>query len=1042
MKGSGVLIQLKNQIVKQFKFLICLLPGILIAIAGFAQQTRYSGIVRNNDGLPLRGVSVTLKNTNTGAISNDNGQFSLSADKGSSLKFSMVGYEPLEKLLGSDTIINVTLVATSDSSLNDVVVIGYGTATKRDLTGAISHLDKKVLETKVATSFVDFLKGSMPGVNISANNDAAGGGSVQVRGPASLKASSSPLIILDGVTFNGNLNDINPNDIASIDVLKDASSTAIYGAKGSAGVIAVTTKKGTTATPQISISSKLGVANMLGIPPLPTPEQYIQRRADYFKTIDYFKPDGQKKGEGYYDNPDNLPDGVTKDQWATYDGAFDGDYVETWLSRLQMADIEIKNYKAGKTVDWRDAVYQTGFRQDHDIAVSGRSNSTSYYTSLGYTDNKGFIVGDNFRSVHGRVNIESNITKWLQFGTTTQFADRSDNSITVIQGNADVMSPYGNMYNEDGSLAVYPIGDARVSNPVFKSQVDRYFYKAQTLNATLYGKLTLPYGITFRTNWNNRYGWIKDYYYTSDLNPGVSAGGDAKRNEYSDYEWSVENILNWTRRFNKVHQLDVTVVAGEEKFQTYNTIAENEGFAPNGNLIYHQLNLGINPSTTSTDEVQTGTSLLGRINYSYKDRYLLTASIRRDGFSAFGQNNPYGTYPAFAAAWRISDENFMKGSIFNDLKLRASWGTSGNRDIGRYAALARLNILDNIIGGENVKGVYQNTLANSNIKWETTHATDIGVDFGLFNNRFSGTIDAYYNKTTDLVLDRLLPGFTGYTSILANLGQVNNKGLELSLTSVNINNPGKVVWSTSLIFSMNRNSIVHLYGTTDSTTGKEADDISNGWFIGHGINDIRDYKITGIWQIGEEEQAAKYGKLPGDPKALDVNNDGVVNDQDKVWIGSYVPRYTASLRSDLQLFKNINFSFVIRGDFDYWGVNGLRRNEDNRYFQSSNSIWNDYWTPWNPSNTYGRLASNSNNPTVNFYEKRDYVRMQNATLSYTFPQELISKYSIKGLRAMVSVDNVFLITKWKYYDPELIDDGVSKVGRTPRIFTFGVYVTL
>ena len=241
----------------------------------------------------------------------------------------------------------------------------------------------------------------------------------------------------------------------------------------------------------------------------------------------------------------------------------------------------------------------------------------------------------------------------------------------------------------------------------------------------------------------------------------------------------MENILNWNYTFNKVHKIDVTAVAGSEKFQTFNTIASNEGFLPNGNLTYHQLNTGINPITTSDDEVQTGNSLLGRINYSYMDRYLLTASIRRDGFSAFGQNNPYGTYPAFAAAWRISQENFMKGSVFNDLKLRASWGTSGNRDIGRYAALGKLAILDNIEGGETVKGVYQTTLANSDIKWETTHATDIGVDFGLFNNRFSGTIDAYYNKTTDLVLNRLLPGFTGYSSVLANLGQVDNKGLEV-----------------------------------------------------------------------------------------------------------------------------------------------------------------------------------------------------------------------------------------------------------------------
>ncbi|SEA36535.1 TonB-linked outer membrane protein, SusC/RagA family [Arachidicoccus rhizosphaerae] len=1020
---------------KQFKFLFFLVPGMLIVMAGYSQQKKYSGTVRNNDGLPLRGVSVLIKDSKTGTMSNDNGQFILSAEAGSTLHLSMIGYVPKDELLSTDTIINVVLDATSDSTLNDVVVIGYGTTTKRDLTGAVSHLDSKVLETKVATSFVDFLKGTIPGVNVAINNGASGGGTLEIRGPASLTASTTPLIILDGVTFNGNLNDINPNDIASIDVLKDASATAIYGAKGSAGVVAITTKRGMSETPRVDFSSKIGVSNMLGIPPAASPEQYLQRRKDYLKTVDYFNPATSQKGEGYYDNPDDLPDGVTQEQWAGYDNGFDGDYVGTWLTRLKLTDIEINNYKAGKTVDWRDYVYQTGFRQDHDVAVSGRSKSTSYYTSIGYTNNKGTTVGDDFKSVHGRFNLESNITKWLQIGTTTQFADRGDNTLTVNPGNADVMSPYGNMYNEDGTLAQFPIGDARVSNPIYAASVNSYFYKVQTLNATLYSKLTLPYGITFRTNWNNRYGWIKTYNYTSDLNAGVAEGGEASRNEYSDYEWSIENILNWSHRFNKVHQIDVTGVIGAEKYQTFSTTASNEGFTPDGDLIFHQLNTGINPVTNSDDEVQTGNSLLGRVNYSFKDRYLLTASIRRDGFSAFGQNNPYGVYPAFAAAWRISQENFMKGSAFNDLKLRASWGTSGNRSIGRYAALGKLNTLDNIEGGETVKGVYQTTLSNKDIKWETTHSIDLGLDFGILNNRFSGTIDAYYNYTTDLLVDRALPGFTGYSSVLANLGQVDNKGLEVTLTSVNVNIPNKLVWSTSLIFSLNRNKIVHLYGTTDSATGKEADDVSNGWYIGHGINDIHDYKITGIWQIGEEEAAAVYGKLPGDPKVLDVDGDGVINNNDKVWIGSSVPRYRASLRSDLQFLKNWNLSFVIRGEFDYYGNDASRRNEDNRYFESSNSIWNDYWTPWNANTSYGRLGSNASNPTVYFYVKRDYLRMQNASLSYTFPDKILRKYSIPGLRLMASVDNAFVITKWSYYDPETM-------GRTPRIFTFGAYLTL
>lgn len=1024
-----------------------LLLSLLSALCIQAQSGReISGLIKDALDEPLIGVNVVVKGDATlGTISDVNGNFYLKVpNKKVTLVFSFVGYKTLERTIDvTDSKIDVKLEEDTEL-LEEVVVVGYGTMKRKDVTGSVAHIGSEVMETKVATNAVDFLKGNIAGVNISVDNNASGGGSIEVRGPASLTAATSPLIVLDGSIYYGNISDINPNDIESIDVLKDASSTAVYGSKGSAGVVLITTKKGTTEKPVINVSAKVGVATLLDIPDLPTPAQYVQRRADYWKTIDYFRPSADQHGLGYYDDPYNLPEGVTMEQWANYDPSFSGDYVETWLTRLQMSNVEIQNYKAGRTVDWRDHVYQKGLRQDYNMSISGKSSRTNYYASLGYTNNEGYKVGDEFKTVRARVSLDTDITKWLKVGLNAQFADRSNDAIVANTGTADTMSPYATMYEEDGSLKIYPTDDARVVNPLLACTVNDKFYKTQTLTSTVYGRIALPYGFSFQTNFNVRYGWRKQYYYTSDKNPSVPVGGEASRDEYSDSEWSVDNMLKWNHTFADIHNFDVTLLYSAEKYQFWNTVGTNSGFIPSGILGFHNLQAGITPVVTSNDEVQTGNALLARLNYSLMDRYLLTASIRRDGFSAFGVNNPYGTYPAFALGWRISEEDFMKKLSFVDnLKLRLSWGENGNRDIGRYAALSKLTVTDAIIDGENIKGVWTNTLSNNNLKWERTRAANVGLDFGLFKGRLNGVLDLYYNKTTDLIVNRSLPTITGYSSIIDNLGQVDNKGLELTLTSTNIYIPKKVHWSTTFIYSTNKNTIKHLYGKMVDVTDengnvigqREDDDVQNGWYIGHGIRDIYYYKMIGIWQLGEEEEAAKYGKQPGDPKLLDVDQDGVITEDDKLWLGSRTPRYRMSLRSDLRLFDCIDFSFVLRGEFNFLGEDNLARNEDNRFFDRSNSIWTEYWTPWNPSNEYARLGANCGNPSVLIFKKRDFVKMQNMSLAYTFPKKILKKYSIENLKVSLNVDNAFVITGWDYYDPE-------NMGTCPRIWTLGINVTL
>lgn len=1004
-----------------------------------------SGVVKDDTGEPIPGAVVSIKGSTQGTMTDIDGLYKIEVNQDkATLVYSFIGYQPKEIVFDGKTKVIDVVLSESEQHLEEVVVIGYGAVKKKDLTGSVSHIGREVMDTKVATNAVDFLKGNIAGVNVSIDNGASGGGSIQVRGPASLKAGTSPLIVLDGTIFYGNISDVNPNDIESIDVLKDASSTAIYGSKGSAGVIIISTKKGKSEKPVINVSARLGVAKVGKLLSATTPEQYLQRRVDYFKTNDYFTPEGSgKKGLGYYDNPDNLPSGVTKEDWAGYDPSFSGDYTETWLTRIQLTNAEILNYKAGRTTDWLDLMFRNAFRQDYSASVSGKSKTTNYYVSVGHTDNEGYKFGDNYKTTRARVNLDTEITKWLKIGVNSQFSDRDNSAIGIDTGQAYVMSPYASAYNEDGSVKLYPTDDARVANPLLANSVDKKFYRTQNLNATIYGLVTLPYGFTFQTNFNNRYGWRKQYYYTSELIPGQPAGGSTERNEYSDYEWVVDNMLKWNYKLKDIHQFDVTLVASSEKYQFWNTIGTNKGFQPNGDLGYHNTSGGEEPKISANDEVQTGNALLGRLNYSLSGKYLLTASIRRDGFSAFGANNAYGTYPAFAAAWRLSEESFIKNKVLDNLKLRFSWGENGNRDIGRYSALSKLNISNNIIDGEDVTGLWTDNLSNKKLKWERTQAANIGIDFSIYNGRLSGIIDIYSNKTTDLILMRALPTITGFNSVISNLGQVNNKGFEITLSSLNLDIPKKMNWTSTFIYSTNQNTIKHLYGNMVDVKDKEgniigqreADDIQNGWYIGHDINAVYDYKMIGIWQLGEEEEAKKYGKQPGDPRLLDADGDGVITESDKQFLGTTSPRYRMSLRNDFTFFNCLNLAFVLRGEFNYLGKDNTARNEGNRYFNTSNSVWNKYWTPDNPSNEYARLGSNTSDPTVNIYKKRDYVRLQNMSLGYIVPKKFLQRFAVDNLKLSFNIDNAFVITNWKYYDPEV-------AGTSPRIFTFGIDVTL
>ena len=1006
-------------------------------VATKGKTIKATGTVLDAAGEPVIGANVVVEGTTIGTITDMDGKYELEVPQGSSLTISYIGFSP--KTIKATTQAITVKLAEDSQLLNEVVVVGYGTMKKTDLTGAVASIKASDMEKEQRQTLQDMLRQGVAGLSVGIETDTKGNTDMMIRGKSTIGASTDPLIVLDGVIYPGEMTDINPQDVERIDVLKDASSAAVYGAQAANGVILVTTKKGNNSgKPTVSFNASVGAAFTNSVPKVYKGMDFINFRRDVEKSINSRDSDPGN----YYDNPSNL----NNTELAEWMGSATGDPMAEWLNRLEFNQIEIDNFLAGNEVDWEDMIYQkAALRQDYTVSISGKKDDMSYYSSLNYLKNENNVIGGGFSAIRARVNLENKVGGFLTYGVNTQFTARDEGYISR-DNNYTTLSPYGSVYEEDGvTPKYYPNDNNNATNPLTSQTYTDKMKKIYNMNSSLYLKVELPFGFSLQTTYSPRMEWINDYQQRSADHPAYKdEGGYAKRVDSTLFYWQWDNMLKWNYTFADMHTFDVTLLYSAEKYQLWNTISENSGFIPSGVLGFHNLAAGVTPVVSSNDEMQTGNALMARLNYSLMDRYLLTASVRRDGFSAFGVNNPYGTYPAFALGWRITEENFMKKVKFVDnLKLRFSWGENGNRDIGRYAALSKLVVTDAIQNGSHIIGVWTDNLANNDLKWERTQAVNLGLDFGLFNGRLNGVLDLYHNKTTDLIVKRSLPTITGYESVVDNLGQVNNKGIELTLTSTNIYIPKKVNWSTTFIYSANKNTIKHLYGkmvdvldANGNVIGqREDDDVQNGWYIGHGIKDIYYYKMIGIWQLGEEEEAAKYGKQPGDPKLLDVDNDGVITEDDKVWLGSRTPRYRMSLRSDLRLFDCIDFSFVLRGEFNYWGEDNLARNEDNRFFDRSNSIWNEYWTPWNPSNEYARLGANCGNPSVLIFKKRDFVRMQNMSLSYTFPKAFLKKFAIENLKISLSVDNAFVITGWDYYDPE-------NMGTSPRIWTFGVNVTL
>lgn len=907
-----------------------------------------------------------------------------------------------------------------------------------------------------------------PGLNVGMSNDAKGGGSLNIRGQRSVYTSgghNDPLIILDGMQFYGELSEINPDNIAQIDVLKDASSAAVYGAKAANGVIIITTKKGSVGAPKVSVTANFGFTTRADFERRFTPEEYIQHKVHYYEAQTYGYDANQKDvhngwvpymqgqtNKGYYRGPNDLPAGVSLEQWRGYtagqnDGKSDR---QIWLERINFKGNALTNAVNGDVTDWEKWQYRTGFQQDYNMSVGGGTEVANYHFSAGYMNNEGVQIGDNYETIRLALKTNMSVNKWLEIGAAINFQSRTDGNVLNTNGMIDYC-PFGDDLDENGNWLQFVLDSSeysqRPSSPYWSLPYYELEKGYETFNSQFNAKVKLPFNITYQFNASPRYQYFHDRYFMSASQPETNpAGRGVNRESAKRFDWSLNNIITWHQNFNQLHDVTVTLVQEAEERRYWRDRIEARNIQPTDALGFHNVT-GADKEASSfsvNDTHESADALMARAQYVYDDKYLLTASIRRDGYCAFGANNPYATFPAVALGWVFTQEKFFEDfkHIMDYGKLRLSWGKNGNRSLDNpYVALSDLTtgqyaqyIVNNKV--QDVTYLRVNRLGNPNLKWEVSTAYNIGLDFSFLNGRISGNFEYYMTQTEDMIMNQRLPGFAGFNSITTNLGQVNNSGIELAINSKNIEND-KLSWSTSFSLSYNKNRIKKLYGEKDPVTGKEMDDVANRWFIDHAIDEIWDYKIIGIWQTDEREEAAKYGQVPGDPKiwnnpANDKDGTPYYDDEDKVFLGNTVAPWRMSMRNEFTIFKDFSVSFSMYSFLGWKSARGgvlnydavMNRDNDGGFllFKMQNQPWKHYWTPETPYNDAGRIdavgSGGADHPRL--YVNRNFLRLDNITVAYNVPKQYLKKLALSGLRIYGNVRNVGNIhsSEWYYGDPE------------------------
>lgn len=948
-----------------------------------------SGQVVDAEGQPLPGVTVIIEGTSVGTVTDINGNYSLDAATGSVLVFSFVGFVNQRIPVGNTDTINVRLVEDSQA-LDEFVVVGYGEVKKSDLTGAVGSVSAEAITRGNPVQAARALQGQVSGVNVNKNNSRPGADfTIDIRGLQSIGFSNEPLVVIDGV-MGGRLNTLNPSDIESMDVLKDASATAIYGARGANGVIIITTKKGKEGKTRVTYDGYTGVKVPNHLPDMMNAQQFYGAYNDVVRA----------------ENPNANP---------------------FWTST------ELANVEAGRSVDWVDEVTAPVAQMNHVVAISGGNENTNYYFSTGYLSENGNLPHTGFERYNLKGSVDSKLSNLVKVGFNAYYTYSIQNlGSNEVTRNAFRARPTGSIFfsdvldpaqssdrDVDGYAFWMGIRDNQVQNPILEAGRDAMQQETRVSSflGNAYVELTPFKGFSVRSSLStsvlsDRMGRFRN----ADQKQRLNRLPDALVQNNLNASYTLDNIANYTLTSNK-HELNVTAVQSVflERFENYSIDVENLPY----NSGWYALNTAsVIRGVSSRLTERSILSYMGRVNYIYNDKYLFTVTGRYDGSSVLAQGNKWAFFPSAAVAWRMGDEAFIKDlNLFSDLKLRASYGIVGNDVVPPYSTQANMRQTAYDWDGAPSFGYAPNNIGNSELRWENSEEVNLGLNMGFLQNRITVDVELYHKVTNDLIQNVALPPSFGFSAVTANVGKLLNKGIEVSLNSVNVQK-NNFRWSTNLNFSSNRNEILELYGGTVER------DIANSLFVGHSLRSHYFYEFDGIWQTDQTEEALKFGQVPGSVRVVDQNGDGVISSaierDDRVILGNQLPSWIGGMTNTFN-YKNWDLSFFIytrqgvmfrnamlQGTFGDLGsprYNGLNLN-----YWTQNNPTNDYYGVWQP-NPFRQAIQ---------YKNADFVRLQFITLGYNLPATLLDRMKISSARFYIQADNPYFYVKERsiWMDPE------------------------
>lgn len=989
--------------ISRLRMMVCLI-GMLLPMCMFAQQITVQGVVKDQTGETVIGASVMEKGTTNGTITGIDGDFSLNMSPNGTLVVSFVGYKTQEVQVKGQKQLQVVLSEDAEM-LDEVVVIGYGTMKKSDLTGAVSSIGNKDIKDSPVSNLGQAIQGKISGVQIVDAGKPGDNVSIKIRGLGSIN-NCDPLVVIDGVPTDLGLSSLNMADVERLDVLKDASATAIYGSRGANGVVMITTKRGTEGKGKLAVSANYSFQNATNVPSLLNAAQYAELSNDMMVN------------SGRNPNPE-------------------------WANPSEL----------GAGTDWMDELLRTGVMQNYTVSYSGGNEKSHYYVSGGFLDQSGIVKSVNYRRFTFQSNSDAQVLKWLKFSNNITFSADTKKSGSYNIGDALKALPIYPVKNEDGSWSG-PDGNSEwygsTRNPIGPTELNKSQTDGYNFLANLTAELTFTKWLKFKSTfgYDAKFWFIDNFTPKYNWKPTPTEETSRYKSDNKSFTYLWDNYFLFDHTFNEKHR--VGLMAGmSAQWNTNDYLNAQKNVFMFDNV--HEMDNGEEMYAIGGNETEWALlSYMARVNYSYEDRYLLTATIRRDGSSRFGKKHRWGTFPSVSVAWRASQEKwFPKNDYINDLKVRAGYGVTGSQaSVGNYSYLASYNtsVYPFGISSGNQTALVSSTLANPYIHWEEVAQTNIGFDASLFNSRVMFSFDAYLKETRDMLVKASIPitsGFEDTTTTYTNAGKVRNQGIEMSLHTINLT--GELGWETNLTATYNKNKIKDL----NSDVPYYINQINNSYVTmlakDYPINVFYGYVTDGIFQNQSEvnTHAVQPGAEPGDIRFRDLNNDGVINDSDRTVIGNPNPSWLFSMNNSLS-YKGFELSVFLQGIAGNKIYNA--NNIDNTGMAAAYNQTTDVLKRWQgegTSNSMPRAVFGDPNQNTRvsdrFVENGSYLRLKNITLSYTFPKQWLQKAQIENARLSLSCENVATITGYSGFDPEVGINGIDQ-NRYPisRTFSLGL----